>query len=184
MTPLVSFYNRSESLLFQFLIHEVLQAAHLLETSLSLKTKQKLVGSKEKRWFSREGHLPLILHFCELQSEENKELKKTICRAQDAAQDEKWPVVKEALLEFGRHALETLPRYKESPHVLYFLLTQHDRIDRAFGKTTTLHALRRVFGQNLESMANALIECMSLRGFQNLSSQIIHETKRISNETK
>lgn len=196
-----AFYHQNEGLLFQFFLHECIETFHLLKNSPDPELLEKLLGDTPHQWQCLQGHIVKMLHYYDLyrvnfpdrpqmktigQALERAYLAGQVCAnlilLQTSEYKKPYQQIKREIKKAGILLIDLLQDYQENPHVLYFALCKHKKIDELYGKPIITHLMNTLFPGGLPEMKTFLCEKFEQKGFHHLLQNIQAQVEILSNE--
>lgn len=193
-----AFFHQNEALLYQFFLHESLTACMLVKKTLTPDSLKQVMGEASDKFYAPLGHLPKMLHYYDLHMANfepypnMKSVGRTLDRASLAAKNctvaieknsiepkKTFSQLRRELKKIGKLLFELVPNYKNSPHVLYFILCRHEQLDALYGKASLARALNTLYEGGLNEVEAFLVESFSRKGFHHLLPHIQNHLKTI-----
>ncbi len=200
-----AFAHQNEPLLFQFILNECLMTLSKLQTFSSEESLFLIIGLKEnheisRRWDPHTGHLRWLYyyftlfetHFNEKNTPLLKQFGASLKRALRLAQQYQItsstfdPRAKSLLhlkVEVKKMIyllLKKLFEYRANENVIFFLVRNHELIEKLCGKAKTSFLLVSLFPKGIKEISTFLVERYTKRGFHHLIPLIQQKTALLS----
>jgi hypothetical protein len=202
-----AFYHQNEALLFQFLVHECLQAHHLLRKKPCPVLLSLIVGNLQidpEKWQAPTGHLPRLMHYCILLISHFNQPTSRYCldlqgclnraylaakKYEESSDQEKgceklYKLLKKEISCFAKTLLEKLPDFRENASVLYFLLRYQEQVDAIYRQPFIKKTFHLFFPEGLDAAILFMTEKFAKKGFHLLIPSIEEKLKFLSNDEK
>jgi len=195
-----AFYHQNEALLFQFLLHECLQAHQILRKKPDVNLFQQVTGNLDQvseNWHAPLGHLPKLLHYCTLLSSHFehaaslcKDLGQTLERAYSKAKQcystfdthehlQHYADLRKEMLLFMKFLFVKLYDFRENASVLYFLLHHQEQFDSLYREPIIKKTFLAFFPDGIKQVQFFLSEKFSKKGFNHLIPYIEQKLKKL-----
>ncbi len=194
-----AFYHQNEPLLYQFFLHEYLEASSLLKEKPSALLLDKLVGYSVHPWNPPSGTLRKLLHFSNLHCThfDDKPAFQTIrsslerafaagelCAkliAQESKEYKKpFQDMKKEIKKMGALLFKLFSNYREHPQVVYFLVSRHEKIEEIFGSSIASKLFKSLFPAGIPEAEAFLLEKFEDNGFLHLLPSIQKQLETLS----
>jgi hypothetical protein len=198
-----AFHHQNEIVLFQFLLHECIQAHAILRNNSSPDILSDLIGNidrDETIWLPQYGHIPRLRHYSTLLTTHfgnsaspffdqlDHSIEKVYIAALHARTHDKNEVRLQMLYQCLNQELPVLLKllfekivdYRDSPSILHFLLRHQEACDAACEEPMVKKIFSIFFPQGAYEAHAYLIDWFSKKGFEHLLPSIEEKLKKIA----